>query len=131
MRIVHGGKIAKHNKIYRLLFGHIDAVALGGYIYKDNTIKLDRKYKKYLQGAQYKTQIERQAGKLCTIADCGKPARTHGRCNAHHCAWYNSRHKDEKRKYNAEYRKKNRAKLAAYMKAFYAKRKLLQAALEG
>ena len=45
--IEQGSRCMQENNLYRLKFGHYDSLRIGEYIYKNATIKLDRKYLKY------------------------------------------------------------------------------------
>jgi hypothetical protein len=84
-RIVKSGSLyKKKNNLYILKFGHEDSVVIGDYIYKNATIKLNRKYEKYLKGKEYQQQVESQRGKICSVEECNVEAFAKGLCKVHY-----------------------------------------------
>ena len=99
--------------VYRLAFGHADAVRICNYIYADAPIKLERKYQKYLECKDLVIHHEIQAGP-CFHEGCTQLATTKGLCKLHADAAYHQLHKDD-----PEVKKKGREAVQRYRAAHH------------
>lgn len=118
--IVHRGSIQKYGNCYSLLYGHQDSINIGSYIYKNFTIKLDRKFEKYIKArnlVSLSTSI--QINKICSITGCNNPCRTKGLCLHHFNKQYREKNKEKLSLKNKEWRFKNIEKLHEYGKEYY------------
>jgi len=89
--IIKGGSFYLHSKskekgrkyVWYLKFRHMDSLAIGKYIYKNATIFLERKYKKYLIGVE-KGLIINQKDKICIIDGCTNQCHCKNLCKYHY-----------------------------------------------
>jgi hypothetical protein len=70
--------------LYSVIFSHFDTVSICNYMYKDCTIKLNRKYEKFLSGKDFVLSQVIQKNTICSVSDCGEPSHAKGLCKAHH-----------------------------------------------
>jgi hypothetical protein len=83
-KLIRGGAINETRPdFYKLQFGHFDSVQIGNLIYKNATIKLDRKYQNYLAGKDFVQGSVPQGNTTCSVPGCARAAKVHGLCKRH------------------------------------------------
>jgi flagellar biosynthesis GTPase FlhF len=120
-KIVRGGAINEtHPDFYVLHFGHFDSVQIGNLIYKDATIKLDRKYQNYLAGKDFVQGCVPQTNSNCGAFGCSKAAVCLGLCKSHYDAFYRKAHPEQVAAHSEKWRKNNKDKVNSSRRRRYA-----------
>jgi len=84
---VDGGSITKcsNANAYNLVYGHNDGIKICDYIYKNNTICMNRKYEKYVKASKLKVQkYTINAPEYCTVEGCDNKYLARGVCKKHY-----------------------------------------------
>lgn len=83
LHVVDGGSIYPHRGIFYLRFSHNDSLDLCKWMYNKSTIRLERKYQKYLVGVTTGRSVE-QKDLVCSVAGCAHPCLSKGLCEGHY-----------------------------------------------
>jgi hypothetical protein len=108
----------KDNGIFVIKYSHNDTVRLGDFMYKNATIKLERKYNNYFQLRKIKVGHDiLLETDICSIEGCMEKVKATGLCKTHYGNKYSAEHKEEL----ASYWQENRHKYLASMRERSAK----------
>lgn len=111
--------------VYLLSFGHFDSLQICQRMYANATIKLERKYDKYVIGSRYRLKKTIQKNTVCSYPGCENPAMSKGLCKKHYDKVYQvkyfNEHKQEVYERSKIWRLMNREKLLSRRRAWYLK----------
>lgn len=123
--IVRGGTVAQARpNLYKIAFGHFDSLQICEYIYRDATIKLERKYQNFLAGRDYDLKCVIQKNTTCSHPNCFEPAMAKGLCSKHYDAQYAKEYyalnKEECDARTKQWNLENRDQILAKRRSLYA-----------